>query len=77
MPYYKYGQYLVQQQGTEFDTLYSPNTTTPLSGVYRCEGCGISATFVKGHNIPPQNHAQHTSQQGAVRWRLVVKSHLA
>lgn len=75
MAYYKYSQYLAQETGAEFDTIHLPNTQTPLSGIYRCEGCGKSATFVKGHNMPPQNHHQHTAQQGTVRWRLVVKSH--
>lgn len=77
MAFYKYGKYLTEDNGAEFDTLYQPNTLTPLSGIYRCEGCGISATFVKDKNIPPQNHHQHTPQQGSIRWRLVVKSHLA
>jgi hypothetical protein len=75
MAFYKYGGYLVRESGAEFDALHYPNNPTPLSGIYRCEGCGLSATFVKTHNIPPQNHHQHTSaSQGAVRWRLVVKS---
>jgi hypothetical protein len=75
MAYYKYQQFLAQQAGVEFDTLHQPNTKTPFSGIYRCEGCGLSATFVKDHNIPPQNHHQHTAIQGTIRWRLVVKSH--
>lgn len=75
MAFYKYGNYLTQEQGPEFDTVHTPNTVTPYSGIYRCEGCGRSATFVMGNNIPPQNHHQHTAAQGAVRWRLIVKSH--
>jgi hypothetical protein len=77
MAIYKYPQFLSQSQDTEFDTVHAPNTTTPLSGIYRCEGCGQSATFVQGHNIPPQNHHQHGALQGAIRWRLIVKSHWA
>ena len=75
MAYYKYPAYLTQDNGAEFDALYYPNNPTLLSGIYRCDGCGLSATFVKGHNIPPQNHHQHTTAQGAIRWRLAVKSH--
>ncbi len=75
MAYYKYFNLLVQEQGREFDEIHLPNTATPFSGIYRCEGCGRSATFVKTHNIPPQNHHQHSASEGAVRWRLVVKSH--
>jgi hypothetical protein len=75
MAFYKYGGFLTQESGGEFDAIHPPNTPTPYSGIYRCEGCGLSATFVKPHNIPPQNHHQHTSAQGTIRWRLVVKSH--
>ncbi len=71
MAFYKYQQFLVQQQGPEFDTIHPPNSPTPFSGIYRCEGCGLSATFVKPHNIPPQNHHQHTADQGAVPKGLV------
>jgi hypothetical protein len=73
MAFYKYPQFLTQENGPEFDTISHPDNPTPYSGIYRCEGCGLSATFVKPHNIPPQNHHQHTTEQGAVRWRLVVK----
>jgi hypothetical protein len=77
MAYYKYQQFLTLAQGPEFDTIHAPNSATPYSGIYRCEGCGSSATFVKEHNIPPQNHHQHAAAQGAIRWRLIVKSHWA
>ena len=77
MALYKYPQFLTQVQGAEFDTVHAPNSDTPYSGVYRCDGCSSSATFVKGHNIPPQNHHQHAAAQGAIRWRLIVKSHWA
>jgi hypothetical protein len=75
MAFYKYPQFLTQEQGAEFDSVHYPNNPVPMSGIYRCEGCGLSATFVKDKNIPPQNHHQHSLGQGLVRWRLVVKSH--
>jgi hypothetical protein len=75
MAYYKYGEFLHQENGAEYDTVYQPSSTTPISGVYRCDGCGLSVTSVKDHPLPPQNHHQHTPQQGHIRWRLVVKSH--
>ena len=77
MAFYKYPQNLSQQFGPEFDVTYGPGSTTPISGIYRCEGCGQSATFVKDKAIPPQNHHQHTVLQGAIQWRLTVKSHWA
>jgi len=75
MAYYKYPQFLLQEQGSEFDTIHEPGQPTPFSGIYRCEGCGLSVTSVTPHPLPPQNHHQHTTQQGRIRWRLVVKSH--
>jgi hypothetical protein len=75
MAYYKYAQFLHQEQGTEFDSIHQPGTPTPFSGIYRCEGCGHSATSVHPHPLPSQNHHQHTVAQGHIRWQLVVKSH--
>jgi len=77
MAYYKYPQFLSQQNGSEYDNIYEPGTATPISGIYRCEGCGQSVTSVKPHPLPPQNHHQHTAAQGRIRWRLAVKSHFA
>jgi hypothetical protein len=77
MAYFKYGNFLTQENGSEFDTVHEPNTPTPYSGIYRCEGCGLSATFVSDKNIPPQNHHQHSALQGPIRWQLIVKSHWA
>jgi hypothetical protein len=74
MAFYKYGNYLSQENAPEFDTLHGPGQVTPFSGVYRCEGCGQSVTSVYQHPLPPQNHHQHPGMQ-PIRWRLVVKSH--
>lgn len=75
MAYYKDGNLLVQQYGAEFDGTHHPGELVPYSGIYRCRGCGLSNTDVKGHKFPPQNHHQHTIAQGSIRWQLVVKSH--
>ena len=69
---YKYSQYLQQNNHAAFDQIYEPATTTPYSGIYRCEGCGLCVTSVKDHPLPPQNHHQHNYQQGRIRWRLIV-----
>lgn len=75
MAYYQDIKYLVHESGPEFDQIHHPNDTVPLSGIYRCKGCGLSATNVKNHKFPPQNHHQHTTAQGTIRWQLVVRSH--
>jgi hypothetical protein len=75
MAFYKYANFLSQEQGPEFDTVHSPGFVTPYSGIYRCTGCGLSITSVHMHPLPPQNHHQHQNHLTPIRWQLVVKSH--
>ncbi|WP_234744926.1 hypothetical protein [Burkholderia sp. WTPI3] len=77
MAFYKYGQYLSQEQTADFDQIHHPGTPTPYSGIYRCEGCGQSIVSTKQHPLPAQNHHQHTFVQGAIRWRMIVRTHFA
>jgi len=72
MAIYKYPQYLSQSNHAAFDTIHQPGASTPYSGIYRCEGCGVNEVSTFGHPLPPQNHHQHTPQQGKIRWRLIV-----
>ena len=69
---YKYDQYIHQMNDTAFDGEHTPGTSTPLSGIYRCLGCGREDVSTQGHPLPPQNHHQHTQAQGRIRWRLAV-----
>ena len=55
-----------------FDDVYSPGGTVPWSGIYRCVGCGREVVHTIGKPLPPQNHHQHASSQGEIRWRLIV-----
>jgi hypothetical protein len=75
MAWYRYPQFLQQENTAEYDAIHEPGAKTPVSGVYRCEGCGKSVTSIKDRPLPPQNHHEHTLGQGRIRWRLVVKSH--
>jgi hypothetical protein len=72
MALYKYASILTLSNSAAFDTIYEPGETTPHSGIYRCEGCAREITHVTGRPLPPQNHHQHTLQQGKIRWRLIV-----
>lgn len=72
MALYKYSQYLGQSTDGAFDLLHTPGTTTPHSGIYRCENCGDEVASNAGNPLPPQNHRQHNTNQGEIRWRLVV-----
>ena len=69
---YKYVQFLKKSEHEAFDVVHEASVITPYSGIYRCEGCGHCIASVNPHPLPPQNHHQHTSQQGRIRWRLIV-----
>ena len=72
MAWYKYLTHLTNKTSEEFDKLYEPGSTGSWSGIYRCEGCGREVVHTTGHPLPPQNHHQHTSTQGKIRWRILV-----
>ena len=74
MANYKYANFLNVIAGREFDLVYGPSTPAPLSGIYRCEGCGHEAVSTKGNHLPPQNHHTHTVVQGKIRWQPIVIS---
>jgi hypothetical protein len=72
MALYKYGQFIGTSSDEAFDKILQPSTAATWPGIYRCEGCGHEIAIAQGHTLPPQNHHQHTSSQGSIRWRLVV-----
>lgn len=72
MALYKYRDFIEPSSDAAFDQVCEPGTAAPWPGIYRCEGCGHEIAIAQGHMLPPQNHHQHTYQQGRIRWRLVV-----
>jgi hypothetical protein len=72
MALYKDSRYVTSSTDDAFDTPHSPGASTPHSGIYRCEGCGREVASNAPNPLPPQNHHQHTTVQGPVRWRLLV-----
>ncbi|MBU9142906.1 hypothetical protein [Burkholderia multivorans] len=74
MAFYKYGNYLQQQNGFEFDAIHSPGDVAPYSGIYRCEVCGGSAVSTVGNRLPPQGHHPHANS-APIRWKLIIKTH--
>lgn len=74
MALYKHGNYLFQNNDAAFDAIHNPGTVTPHSGIYRCTGCGHEIVSETGRVFPAQNHGQHTTAQGAIRWQLLVYS---
>lgn len=55
-------------------TDYAPGTPVPVSGIYRCTGCGKEVTSNHGNPFPPQTHHMHTDKQGDIRWHLNVRT---
>ncbi len=73
MALYRYEKFLQSSKPNDaWETLYTPGTKAPHSGIYRCEGCGDEIAANAGNPLPPQNHHQHTKEQGTIRWRLIV-----
>lgn len=74
MAFYKEFRYLTYSSGEEFDKIHTPGTLASYSGIYRCEGCGDEIAANKYNPLPSQNHSQHGQTQGAIRWRLIVRT---
>jgi hypothetical protein len=72
MATYKVDKYVTQNNSTAFDHDYQPGQQPPHSGIYKCMGCGHEIVAEEARSFPPQNHHQHTQQQGRIRWRLIV-----
>ena len=75
MAFYQNASYLTQDYGSEFNVVHEPGDTVPLSGIYRCTGCGESSTNVKHRSFPPQSHHVHPNSFTPIRWQLIVRSH--
>ena len=55
-----------------FDQPSLPGEPVQHSGIYRCRGCGREIAANEEDPFPPQNHHQHTLEQGDILWQLVV-----
>lgn len=76
MAWYVDGSALTKSDGnrTWWTTAYTPGQEVPVSGIYRCTGCAKEVTSNAKDPFPPQNHHQHSTAQGAVKWRLIVRT---
>lgn len=72
--YFKHRKYLTLQEGSEFDDLHPAATLAPLSGIYRCEGCGRSIVATGAQLLPDADHHAHGNPK-PIAWRLIVRSH--
>jgi hypothetical protein len=72
MALYKNSAILTASSDSNFDSVHGPGNTTPFSAIYRCLGCGKEIVSEESKPFPPQNHHQHTSAQGFIRWQMIV-----
>ena len=72
MATYEYPENLVKVVHPAFNADHRPGEVPPFSGIYRCMGCGREIVAEQARQFPPQNHHQHTTAQGHIRWRLIV-----
>jgi hypothetical protein len=72
MALYQSSTHLRQFINREFDKVFEPSATVAWSGIYRCLGCGREVVHTVGKPLPPQNHHQHTLNQGKIRWNLLI-----
>ncbi|MGH9711446.1 MAG: protein L [Blastocatellia bacterium] len=69
---FKHKEFFKHSDHAAFDAIHEPGTAAPYSGIYRCVACGKCETSIEGRSLPPQNHHQHTPQQGRIRWQLAA-----
>lgn len=72
MAIYKRNTDIGKSSSGTFDKEYKPGETPDHSGIYRCKGCGREVVAEESRKLPPQNHHEHTTSQGNIRWRLTV-----
>jgi len=60
--------------GVNWNTVHPIGSIVPVSGIYRCEGCGDEITSNKGTEFPPQNTHQHPGSAKTIGWRLIVET---
>ncbi|MEY2507198.1 MAG: hypothetical protein QOH01_1527 [Verrucomicrobiota bacterium] len=72
MAQYKYSHYLARLPDQKFDPAHPPGTSTPHTGIYKCQGCGVEVISIAGDPLPPSTHHPHSLAQGGMAWRLIV-----
>jgi hypothetical protein len=68
----KDAQYINHSNANSFDQVLDPGSISPVTGIYRCEGCGEEIVSEGGRMLPGSNHHPHVFNKGAIHWRVVV-----
>lgn len=72
MAQYKYLHYLTNLPDPKFGITHPPGAITPHTGIYKCDACGTEIVSTAGDPLPPETHHQHSLNQNALAWRLIV-----
>lgn len=64
----------VQDNKEWWQNTYGPGEKVPISGIYKCLGCGDEIASNKTDPFPPQNRHQHSQSQGKIEWKLIVRA---
>jgi hypothetical protein len=72
MAWYKYADHLKKSESDAYDKEYKPGAVPDHSGIYWCKGCGREVVAEQSRKLPSQDHHQHSTAQGAIRWYLIV-----
>ncbi|MBD9435741.1 protein L [Pseudoxanthomonas sp. PXM03] len=57
--------------------VYGPGEKVPVSGIYRCLGCRREIAANQRDPFPHQNHHQHGTDEGDIRWKLNIRANTA
>jgi hypothetical protein len=70
----KYLSETTEPNADHWKKMYGVGALVPVSGIYRCRGCGDEITSNKGDPFPPQNKHQHADPKVDIWWELIVKT---
>lgn len=57
-----------------WNAVHKPGEKVTSSGIYYCTGCNLERAMNEGDPFTTQNHHQHSTSQGDIRWKLLVKA---
>jgi len=63
-----------KSENIHWQKTYKISDKVPVSGIYRCVGCGDEITSNAGDPFPPQNTKQHPCSPSTIKWKLVART---
>lgn len=72
MAVYQDSSFLIRSNHFDFNVRRAPGTSTSVSGIYRCVGCGQEIVAKKGQLLPEYEEHIHGFELGPPRWQLIV-----